>query len=78
MSDTMDRCQQFNEDHLGDALKRHASSRRERPEGLEFCEMLDCREPIAPARTRLGARLCEECQADADLRARQYAKGRAP
>lgn len=78
MSDAMDRCQQFNEDHVGDALKRHAQARSDRADGLTECEMLDCGEPIAPQRTRLGARLCEECQADADLRASRYAKGRAP
>ena len=75
MADAMDRCQDFNDDHVADALKRHAA--RPRPAGLAYCEVLDCREPIAAERTRLGARLCEECQQDEDLRARQYARGRA-
>ena len=74
MSDAMDGCQAFNDDHVADALKRHAE--RPRPIGLTSCEVADCREPIAPERTRLGARLCEECQQDEDLRARHFARGR--
>lgn len=70
MSDAMDRLQQFNDDHVADALKRHAA--RPRVVGLTHCEVADCREPIAAERTRLGARLCLECQRDEERGARQH------
>ncbi len=60
MPDAMDRCQQFNADQIEDALRRHAD--RPQRAGLTRCEMADCREPIAPERTALGARLCMDCQ----------------
>ena len=60
MPDAMDRLQQFNDDAVSDALQRHAD--RPRAPGLTACENLDCREPIPPARTELGARLCIDCQ----------------
>lgn len=76
MPDAMDHLQAANDDHVADALKRHASQARERKPGLTHCETVDCREPIEPARTRLGARLCEDCQREEDIRAHQYARGR--
>ncbi|HVI60109.1 MAG TPA: hypothetical protein VM619_14720 [Luteimonas sp.] len=76
MPDDMDRLQEFNEQAVTDALARHRSTQPARRSGLTHCETLDCREPIEPARTRLGARLCADCQHDADIRARQFARGR--
>lgn len=70
MPDAMDRLQQFNDDQAEDALKRHAD--RARPEGLTHCEVADCREPIAPARTALGARLCMECQKAEEAQAAHF------
>lgn len=67
MPDAMDRCQTFNDDHVADALKRHRQEQPGRP-GLAHCERQDCREPIHEARTRLGARLCDECQVEEDKR----------
>lgn len=74
MTDTMDQVQQFMTDRVEDELQRRA--RQPRPVGLPRCEVADCGEPIAPERTRLGARLCAECQQDEDLRASRYARGR--
>ena len=66
MPDAMDHCQQHNIDQVDDALRRHA----DRPQrvGLTRCEVADCREPIHPQRTALGARLCIECQQEAEAR----------
>lgn len=74
MSDAMDQCQQFNEDAVADALRRHAQ--RPRTQGLAFCEVADCREPIAQERTVLGARLCLECQEEHDKREAHLARWR--
>ena len=74
MTDAMDRCQQFNDDAVADALKRHAS--RPQPRGLTHCEVADCREPIRPERTALGARLCDECQEEDDKRSAHFARWR--
>lgn len=66
----MDRCQQFNDDVVADALARLAS--KARSAGLSECERLDCGEPINPERTALGARLCMECQHEADAQAAHF------
>jgi hypothetical protein len=66
MPDAMDRVQQHVEDSASDALRRHAD--RPRTQGLMHCEVADCREPIHPKRTALGARLCIECQQEAEAR----------
>ena len=42
--------------------------RTPRPAGLTHCRRHDCREPIAPPRTALGAQLCLECQHEQDAR----------
>lgn len=76
MPDDMDRVQEFNDQVVADALARHRSGNRQRTAGLTHCETLDCGEPIEAARTRLGARLCSDCQCEADIRARQFAPGR--
>lgn len=75
MTDTMDQVQQFMADRVEDELKRRA--RQPKPVGLTHCEVADCGEPIVAERTRLGARLCTECQQDEDLRISRYARGRA-
>lgn len=75
MPDAMDHLQAANDDHVADALKRHAAQRSQARPGLTHCEMLDCGEPIEPKRTACGARLCEDCQRDEDIRAGQYARG---
>lgn len=36
--------------------------------GRTHCIRVDCREPIAPQRTALGARLCMDCQQEQDAR----------
>lgn len=74
MPDDMDRLQDFNDAHVRDALARHAQRKPRRP-GLPACENLDCGEPIEPARTRLGARLCVDCDAEERQRAAHYARG---
>lgn len=66
MPDAMDRCQQYNIDAVDDAQRRRASASP--AAGLAACERLDCGEPINPERTALGARLCMECQGEADAR----------
>lgn len=66
MPDAMDRLQQFNDDQAEDALRRHAD--RARPAGRTHCAVADCREPIVPERTALGAQLCMECQHEEDAR----------
>lgn len=76
MPDAMDAVQADVAARVEDALKRHRATARERRPGLHHCEVLDCREPIEEARRRLGARLCSDCQREADIRAHQYAPGR--
>lgn len=75
MPDEMDRLQAANEDHVADAIARHRATAAPPRAGLTHCENLDCGEPIAAARTRLGARLCDDCQREHDIRAAQYARG---
>lgn len=72
MPDAMDRVQQHAADLNEDALKRHAQRNSGRV-GLSHCERLDCREPIEPKRTALGARLCAECQVEHDKRSAHFA-----
>lgn len=60
MPDLMDRVQDFAADLAADALGAH--QRRPQPMGRAYCANLDCGEPIAPARTALGAQLCMDCQ----------------
>lgn len=60
MPDAMDRVQQHALDLTADALAEHA--RRQMASGRTHCGNLDCGEPIAPARTALGAQLCLDCQ----------------
>ena len=72
MPDAMGQVQQAAVDNVADALARHRANAPTRRPGLTHCETLDCREPIEPQRTALGARLCEDCQREADIRARQY------
>lgn len=74
MPDAMDQVQDFNDAHVADSLKRHAS--RPREIGRTQCERLDCREPIAAVRTVLGAQLCEECQEEEDKRNIHFATWR--
>lgn len=66
MPDAMDQVQQHVDDTASDALRRHAN--RPRTQGLTHCEVADCCEPIVPARTALGARLCMECQQEQEAR----------
>ena len=77
MPDAMDAVQADVDARVEDALRRHRAGVAVRAPGLTHCEVLDCREPIDPARTRLGARRCDDCQREADIRARQFAPGRA-
>lgn len=74
MADAMDRLQQFNDDHTGDALRRHAD--RPKPAGRVTCANLDCGDAIAPARTALGAQLCLPCQREDEAQAAHFAKWR--
>ena len=72
MPDAMDAVQADVDARVEDALRRLRASVRPQAPGLSHCETLDCREPIAEHRTRLGARLCEDCQREEDIRSRQY------
>ena len=74
MADFMDAAQALNDLHNEQALERHRARPAPRP-GFTRCEISACREPIAPERTRLGARLCEDCAEEERLRAAQYAGG---
>lgn len=76
MPDAMDAVQADVDARNADALQRHRSTATTRRPGLPACEQLDCGEPIEPARQRLGARLCTDCQRVDDIRAHQYAPGR--
>lgn len=59
-------------------LREGASIVDNRPQqctqGLTHCERHDCREPIDPARTRLGARLCMDCQHEKEAQAAHFAR----
>lgn len=60
MPDLMERCQEFNADHVRDALDRHQS--RPRLPARTTCANLDCGELITPERQVLHAQLCLPCQ----------------
>lgn len=72
MPDEMDRVQAHVETLTRTALQQHAQRAATRP-GLTTCERQDCDEPIEPARTARGARLCLECQEEQDKRAAHFA-----
>lgn len=59
-------------------LRESASIVANRPQqnahGLTHCERHDCGEPIDAARTRLGSRLCMECQQEKDARTAHFAQ----
>lgn len=74
MADLIDAAQALNDLHTQQALKRHSNRPAAQP-GFTRCEITACREPIEPARTRLGARLCLDCAEEERLRAGQYARG---
>jgi RNA polymerase-binding transcription factor DksA len=68
MPDAMDAIQER-------ALREQAEIVGSRPRaaaGLAHCERADCREPIAPQRTALGARLCMDCQQEAEARGAHF------
>lgn len=71
MADAADFARDYAERLNQEALARHAN--RPRPVGFTHCEYADCREPIAPERTALGARLCVDCEEDERLRRAQFA-----
>ncbi len=73
MADSIDGVQQFMQDAVDDALQRRAA--RPVVDGRAVCANLDCQEPIAPARTALGAQLCMECALAEEARARHYGCG---
>lgn len=60
MPDAMDRLQDFNDDHVSDALKRH--QQRPRQEGRANCANLECGDAINPQQQAMGAQLCVVCQ----------------
>ena len=76
MGDAVDRAQALSEALLADALQRQLATAPARQAGLTHCEILDCREPIPAERTRLGARLCDDCEREAQIRRAQFARGR--
>lgn len=76
MPDAMDAVQQHAQQLAEDALQRHAS--RPVRTGRTSCENADCGEPIHPARTALGARLCLECQAGEEAQAAHFSTWRRP
>lgn len=66
MPDVLDFVQQQTEREDARALAAHVE--RPRQQGRTTCERHDCGEPIHPARTALGARLCIECQHEQEAR----------
>lgn len=77
MADDADRAQPESDAFIAEALRRHRAQREVRGPGRTRCKQHDCGEPISEARQRLGADLCEDCQRDVDIRAAQYARGKA-
>lgn len=71
MPDAMDRVQQHAQDLNAAALTAHA----QRPvvAGRVACINLDCGQPIASARTALGAVRCVECQTEHESRDAHFA-----
>ncbi|MEN1942674.1 hypothetical protein WCE55_02280 [Luteimonas sp. MJ293] len=74
MADFIDRAQELSELHTQQSLLRH-HNRAAPQQGFTRCEITACREPIEPARTRLGARLCADCAEEDRLRRAQFAGG---
>ncbi len=70
MGDLMDQVQAQTDAQLANALEHRA--RRPSRVGLTHCEDIDCREPIAPLRTAMGARLCIDCAKAEEQRGLQH------
>lgn len=70
MGDLMDQVQAQIEAQLANALEHRA--RAPVRAGLSHCEDVECREPIAPLRTAIGARLCIDCAREEEHRAQQH------
>ena len=68
MADECDRAQRFEEAARDNALSLHMRRHAHHAPGLARCQ--ECDEPISDLRRREGARLCVECQSDAEQRER--------
>ena len=68
MCDDVELAQDFTLQFHDNALRAHMAARKPVQLGLAAC--IDCDEEISPARQRLGADRCIECQSDEDLRKR--------
>lgn len=68
MADECDRAQLFEEAARDNALSQHLRRHAHQAPGLSRCA--ECDEPISELRRHAGARLCIDCQSDAEARAR--------
>jgi len=68
VADDIERAQETAQQFLDHSLRHHFSTNKAPRAGRSSC--IECEEPIAPARTLLGAVLCIDCQRDDELRAR--------
>ena len=71
MSDWVDAAQDLQQRETDAVLARH--QQRHVRARLTHCERHDCGEPVMPERTRLGARLCVDCEEEDRKRAAHFA-----
>lgn len=67
MTDLIDVAQRRQQEEIDHAL----AARKPAGIGATHCEQADCGEPISTFRQDMGARLCVDCQRDAEARACQ-------
>ena len=75
MCDEVELAQEYALQFNDSALRAHMATRQPARFGLPAC--IDCDDEILPARQRLGAERCIDCQADEDLRNRNGPPHRA-
>lgn len=71
MPDAMGEVQEANEQHIAQALRRHAE--RAVPAGRQTCANEDCGGPIGDTRRAFGAQLCLPCQKAEESRVSHFA-----
>lgn len=72
--DIIDIAQQRQQEEIDHALAAHHAAHVTKPARAR-CAAVACDEPISPARQRMGAQLCLDCQRDAEHMAKSWARG---
>lgn len=73
--DVIDVAQQRQQEEIDHALAAHRAARLVAQPLRSLCAAPTCNEPISPARQRMGAQLCIDCQRDAEHRQKSWPRG---